>query len=106
MAKTNKQIRKLGKRSRRCRSCKAKEGELHKATCRIWTKRGKPHFYYTFFCNRCGKERPKIFMVPEEEWLKVTKYYYNKTDILCRRCFNYIKRKKEEYKNKTPKKSP
>jgi hypothetical protein len=87
-------------KTKNCFYCNAREGELHKKDCKIGTKAGRPHFYRTFYCDRCGQERPKIFMVPNKEWKQVTMYYYNSTGVLCKKCFNYVKKTKEKWKTK------
>ena len=88
------------KQNKNCLYCKTKEGDLHKETCDLETKRGKPHFYRTIFCSRCGEERPKIFKTTNKEWQKVTRYYYNDSWVLCKKCFNYVKKTKEKWKKK------
>jgi hypothetical protein len=83
-----------------CKFCGIKEGELHKANCSKETKRGMPHFHRTQHCNRCGKEKPKIFMVSDKEWEKVVRYYYFSTDVLCKECFEYVKKTKQNWKSR------
>ena len=82
----------------KCKYCKAKEGNIHKSDCKIENKRGMPHLHRTYFCARCGKERPKTFMVSDREWENVVKYYYYKTDILFKKCYDYVKIKKQRDK--------
>ena len=82
----------------RCWSCNIKDGRLHKLNCALKTRRGRPHFSRVDFCNRCGKESPKIFMVSDKDWSKVTGNDYWETDVLCSKCIIYLQRKMERYK--------
>lgn len=81
----------------KCKYCNVKEGQNHTDNCSIETKRGKPYLRYTFFCNRCGVEKPSTFMVSDKEWEEVTKYYYHPKNILCFDCFEYVKQIKENF---------
>lgn len=87
-------------KSTNCKYCNAKEVELHKQDCRLETKRAKPHFYRTNFCSRCGEENPEQFLVSNKKWREVTMYYYLKTDILCKPCFDFINSAKTYWKSK------
>jgi hypothetical protein len=82
----------------RCKFCGIDEGRLHTSICKLSLKRGLPFLSRVSFCNRCGKKNPKFFIVPDEEWEETIKYYYNKTDILCEECYNYVKKVKDKYR--------
>ena len=51
-----------------------------------------PWISYPNFCRMCGELWPKMFMVPNEEWeeyIPINERRY----MLCRRCYDEIKRK-------------
>lgn len=59
---------------------------------KMCNERGRiPYIVLPNMCARCGKLWPEMFRVEDEEWL----FYmpgHNEEKVLCRRCFNLIKR--------------
>lgn len=54
-----------------------------------------PHFYFPGICTRCGTVEPGFFMVSDEEWQStVPKNHWG--DIICRECFDKMRRLVEE----------
>lgn len=100
-----------------CGDCGVNEGELHQEGCDMehcikckdqkmccdcgYDTEREPYFYIPLICVRCGKLWPDLFMVSNGEWNIVCGMTFNKEDILCRDCFVFIKKKRENIKCKT-----
>lgn len=54
-----------------------------------------PFISYPLVCGRCGHLWPDLFMVPDEEWERYIEPAQRGL-ILCRRCFDWIKRTIDE----------
>ena len=96
-----------------CGDCAVEEGQLHWDGCdqERCSKCGKqvlawgrckdaklePFFHEGFSCKRCGKFFPDLVMVSDEEWKFICGGTYDKRDILCKKCMDFIK--KERGKN-------
>jgi len=99
----------------KCHDCGAKEGELHMDGCDmekcpnckgqliscgcedkdIINKPKEPYFGVPFFCKYCGKIMPDMFQVSNEEWKRICGATFPLDCILCRKCFDKIKRLRE-----------
>ena len=95
---------------KKCHDCGVKEGELHLEGCDMehcskcgkqtlmWgnCKNAKPEPYFdtTLSCARCGISNPEFNMVSNELWKYICGVTYNKEDILCPSCMNFIIKKR------------
>lgn len=60
------------------------------------TRHGRiPFFSFPLICSRCGEVDPEFFMVPDEVWQSVVPEDHW-SDIICRTCFDEMKRLLEE----------
>lgn len=104
-----------------CHDCGCKEGELHNffpncdmercpicngqllsCNCdksKILDSMREPYFDWTFCCKRCGKKMPNMKMVSDDEWEFICGKTYNKEDILCISCMDFITKKRRELKD-------
>jgi len=92
-----------------CGDCGVKEGEFHLVGCdmeRCFKCKGQkiccdcgydierePFFKYNFPCRRCGKFSDGK-MVSDKEWNFICGGTYNKKDVLCNSCMEFIKKKR------------
>lgn len=90
-----------------CSDCLVEEGEYHLedcdwehcATCGKQTlgfgfcdyNKREPFFMKPFFCAKCGKECPEMFMVDNKEWLDVCGVTFDTKEILCEQCYDFIR---------------
>jgi len=59
---------------------------------RILDKKGRvPFILYPNLCCRCGARWPEMFKVPDEEWDRYVAPA-QRGEMLCRDCYNWIKR--------------
>ncbi len=95
----------------RCGDCAIEEGQLHWEGCdqELCSKCGKqvlawgkckgakpePFLYKGFSCVRCGKFMPNLDMVSDKEWKFICGGTYDKGDILCKGCMDFIKNMRE-----------
>ncbi len=98
-----------------CGDCLAQEGELHEAGCdheicpickrqllscqkHTWEdfkdNEREPFFQEVSCCARCSETMPDLFMVSNEEWEKICGVTFNKEDILCSTCIEFITSKR------------
>ena len=92
-----------------CSDCGVKEGDMHLENCDQekcskcakqvlgWGKcvGAEPEpFFRTicFHCERCDEYMPKMFMVSKEEWKEVCGGTYPLTCVLCKSCFDFVKK--------------
>ena len=84
----------------RCPKCK---GQLLSCCCEdktlILDKEREPYFDWVFCCERCGKKMPEMKMVSKEEWEYICGISYPKDCVLCIKCMDYIKTKRDKLKN-------
>ncbi len=94
-----------------CGDCAVLEGEIHEVGCdhEMCSKCGKqvlgwekckdaplePFFETCFCCQRCGVRFPKLVMVSNEEWKFICGGTYELDCVLCEKCMNFIKIKRE-----------
>lgn len=103
-----------------CGDCGVEEGELHLEGCdqeicskckgqvlieliegnRCKNTIPEPYFESVFCCKRCGKIMPALKMVSNEEWKFICGGTYPLDCILCIRCMDFIKKKREEKNGK------
>lgn len=63
----------------------------------VVTKKGRiPYFRFPNICSRCGDVDPELFMVPNEEWKSVVPEDHW-GDVICRPCFDEMKRLHSEH---------
>lgn len=98
-----------------CHDCLAQEGEIHEEGCdmEICIKCGKqklccgcnynmkrePYFEVPNICNKCGELFPEMFMVSNEDWKFVCGVIFKLDCMLCKKCYNFIKEKREKDKD-------
>ena len=70
--------------------------ELEAAWNAMLEKQGRfPYIVYPNLCARCGQLWPEMFRVPDEEWARYIEPGM-RTAMLCRKCYDYIKRVSDE----------
>lgn len=97
-----------------CPDCGVKEGELHLegcdqercAVCGVqvlaWGRCDEnilePFFSHSCWCcPRCGKICPRMKMVDDKEWKFICGGTYNKEDLLCPECMDFVAQKRREH---------
>lgn len=66
-------------------------GEQQAEWDRLLAEKGRvPWIHYPWTCCRCGRVNPEMFSVPDEEWDRYVEPA-QRDNILCRRCFDWIK---------------
>ena len=75
-------------------SCGCHEFNLYKYNSPLVKKR-EPFFDTCFFCLRCGKKFPKLIMLNDEEWKFICGVTYPLDCILCKKCMDFIKKKRK-----------
>ena len=56
-----------------------------------------PYIYYPNICSKCGAVNPELFKVPLEEWNHYIEIQEQRS-VICRECYDYIKRVIDENK--------
>jgi len=93
----------------RCPKCK---GQMLSCGCKVtnlsfdgrYLKIGKvaysrePYFDVSFFCEKCGKMNPRLFMLPDKEWKEVCGVSFKKEVVLCEQCVKQIQRLRQNVK--------
>ena len=82
----------------RCPLCK---GQLLSCDCdksKITQEIREPYFESCFNCARCGKKYPDMKMVSDEEWKYICGSSYKLDEILCPKCMDFIKLKRDKLK--------
>ena len=95
-----------------CGDCAIQEGQSHEEGCDqelcskcgrqvlAWGKcRGaepEPFFYKGFSCVRCGNFMPDLVMVSDEKWKFIRGGTYDKKDVLCKPCMDFIKEERRK----------
>ena len=92
-----------------CHDCNAKEGEYHlegcdmercvkcneqliSCSCRRKQYGKEPYIIKPLICARCGMLWPNFFMVSDKDWKKTIGVTYDTEDILCKKCYNHIRK--------------
>ena len=95
------QYHELGCDQERCKKCTR---QLVSCGCNLfdpeveWEMKDEDREIYFFngwlHCVRCAKEFPQFFMVDDKEWKRICGATYDRKDILCKVCYNFIKNKR------------